>query len=281
MPEQFMIPKLQPPLQIGTPEEAASRPTFSIPIPGAGNLTILPDGTISGLGNIPPELLSRPDVAATIQAAQSRVGSRDVINQLRGIEQLPQLTQTALPQIQELLSQRGQFLLPQIEAIRERGAEMTANAQSDIGGRGLRGSDIEQATLLGARGQALTAESQLRGNFALESSKILSDLIFKAMLGDVEAATQLRVYLAQAMGQQLGGERDILAAGIAGKSAQDEAEKNRRNATKNAWIQGAMVLGGSLLGGLVGAAGGAASSSGSVIGSSGTGSEGSTPQSLR
>ena len=220
--------------------EYATYPRFPIPIPGAGDLVVMPDGDLAGFANIPPEMLGRPDVQAVIQAARSRAQLPQVTAPLKELENRPTLTENALPQIMELLGQRSQFLIPQIEALRELTGQNVAQAQSDIGARGLRGSDIEQAALIGARGQGQAAEAQLRGQFALESSKLLSDLIFKAMLGDNEAAVQLKTLLAQAMGQQLGGERDILVAGSQTQANLTEAEKMRKQSQTNAIIQGSI-----------------------------------------
>lgn len=232
-------------------KEYETYPRFAIPVPGAGDLVVHPLGELSGISNIPPEMLARPDIQAVIQAAQSRAQFPKVTKPLEDIKKIPTLQESALPAIQQLLGERSQFLLPQIEALRELTGQNVAAAQSDIGARGLRGSDIEQAALIGARGQGQAAESQLRGQFALESSKLLSDLIFRAMLGDKEAATSLQQLLAQAMGQQVSGERDILMAGTAQKNLMDEAEKKRKSDQTNAIIQGSLGAIGTIGGGLI------------------------------
>lgn len=171
-----------------------------------------------------------------------------VVETLRGIGDLPTLTGSALPRIEELLGQQGKFLMPQIEGLRKRAGELEAGAQSEALRRGLTGSDIEVAGTQRARTSGLEAEAGLRGRFAIESSRQLSDLIFKAMSGDIQAATNLRTLLAQAMGEEAGARRDImlfreqLAAGV------DIARRGREAGLIGAGIGAVGSIGGAALG---------------------------------
>lgn len=133
----------------------------------------------------------------------------NIIKAIKSMGDVPTLTNSLVPQVQGILSDQGQFLAPQINAIRDRGEGMAANAQSDATARGIRGSDIEAAGMAGARGMALGEEANLRGSFGMNQSNTLVDVLTKAMSGDLEAAKNLRLMLSQAMGQELGAQRDM------------------------------------------------------------------------
>jgi len=172
-----------------------------------------------------------------------------VTDMLKGIGNLPKLTDTLVPRVEGILGQQSQFLLPQIAGLRELTAGNVANAQSDATARGMRGSDIEAAGMLGARLGGQQAESQMRGQFGIASSQTLVDVLTRAMSGDIQAATNLRQMLAEAMGQQIAGERDLYLNREAMSNANAQAERNRMFALIGAGMGAAgSVAGGGLAG---------------------------------
>lgn len=152
-----------------------------------------------------PELPSIPGVGNI----KTDASYQKIIDAIKSMGAVPSLTDSLVPQVQGILSDQGQFLAPQINAIRDRGEGLAANAQSDATARGIRGSDIEAAGMAGARGMALGEEANLRGAFGMNQSNTLIDVLTKAMSGDLESAKQLRLMLSQAMGQELGSQRDM------------------------------------------------------------------------
>jgi hypothetical protein len=152
-----------------------------------------------------PELPSIPSV----NGMDTGANYDSIIKAIKSMGDVPSLTNSLVPQVQGILGDQGQFLAPQINAIRERGEGLAANAQSDATARGIRGSDIEAANMTGARLGALGEEGNLRGAFGMNQSNTLIDVLTKAMSGDLDAAKNLRAMLAQAMGQELGSQRDM------------------------------------------------------------------------
>jgi len=127
----------------------------------------------------------------------------DVMSTLGSIGNLPGLTSTALPEARNLLGASSQYLMPEIEGIRERTGQLAAGAQTDAMRRGLTGSDIEAANIRSINLGGLRQEGAMRSDFALKNAQFLSDLIFWANQGDISAATSLRQLLAQAMGEDI------------------------------------------------------------------------------
>lgn len=152
-----------------------------------------------------PELPSMPGIGNL----KTDPSYQNIVDAIKSMGDVPSLTQSLVPQVQGILSDQGQFLAPQINAIRDRGEGLAANAQSDATARGIRGSDIEAAGMAGARGMALGEEANLRGAFGMNQSNTLIDVLTKAMSGDRDAALSLRQMIAQAMGQELGSQRDM------------------------------------------------------------------------
>ena len=166
-----------------------------------------------------------------------------VQNMIKSIGDLPSLTNTLVPRVEQLIGERGKYLMPQIAAIRDQAGTFEANAQSDSTARNMRGSYIESAAMLGARTAGLNAESQLRGNFALEGTNTLIQTLTQAMSGDVQAATNLRAMLAQAMGQQIAGAQDRWYNNEAMSRGDKQAGQNRMFQLIGAGIGGAATLG--------------------------------------
>lgn len=114
-----------------------------------------------------------------------------------------------LPQLEQILSQRSQFLQPQIAGLQENIGQGMAGLQGAFGRRGLTGSSIEAQGLATAQGQGNQAMAGLLGNFGLESSKMFAQLLQQARAGDIQAAQHLKELLAQAMGEELTAQRDM------------------------------------------------------------------------
>lgn len=107
-----------------------------------------------------------------------------------------------LPSIQELLM--GQQA-PAIASIREGARGNIAAAQSEAMKRGLTGSDIEAASM----GQARSAGEQQVGQLIAQQSSQLAQYIMQAMGMDIQGNREMFVTLAQALGQELGSQRDM------------------------------------------------------------------------
>lgn len=129
----------------------------------------------------------------------------DITKILQSIQGLPRLTDTVLPEIQGLYGEGGPILRPQLDALGDSTAQALARMKSSAMKRGITGSSIEMGGLGQVEQSGLQAEAGLRGNVA----QALSQLLFSAMQGDIQAATQLRVLLSQAMGEELGAQRDM------------------------------------------------------------------------
>ena len=147
-----------------------------------------------------------PGPLTTVKSAPTY---EDILRTIQSIGDIPSPSETAMPRIEELLGQRSQFLEPFVQDIRQQTQANVAATQSDMMARGLTGSDIEMSGMAAAREGGLRAEGQLKGQFGLESSKMLSDFIFRAAQGDQEAEIQVLTMMAQAMGQELGSQRDM------------------------------------------------------------------------
>lgn len=188
-----------------------------------------------------------PELPAIPSAGGMDTGASydNIIKAIKSMGDVPSLTQSLVPQVQGILSDQGQFLAPQINAIRDRGEGLAANAQSDATARGIRGSDIEAAGMAGARGMALGEEANLRGAFGMNQSNTLIDVLTKAMSGDLESAKQLRLMLSQAMGQELGSQRDMEMF----RQSSEDARAAAAAANKAALWGSAIGAGGSILGG--------------------------------
>ena len=130
---------------------------------------------------------------------------QSIVGMLSSISNLPRLRASIQPELEGLMGQGGPILAPALADLGRSTQANVAAAQSDAMRRGLTGSDIEMASMRGERESGLRAESGLRGQFA----QSLVDLLFKAQAGDIDAATQLRTMLSQAMGEEMTAQRDM------------------------------------------------------------------------
>lgn len=113
-----------------------------------------------------------------------------------------------LPELEQVLSGRSQFLAPQINTFNDQLSGVLANLQGMFGKRGLTGSSIEAQGLATASGQGMQSLAQMLGNFSLEGANSFAQLLAQARQGDVNASRQLIESLAQAMGDELTSQRD-------------------------------------------------------------------------
>jgi len=175
-----------------------------------------------------------------------------IIGMLKSVQGMPTLQSMYEP----LVGQNAQYLQPQVQAIQQQTQQNVAAAQSDAMKRGLTGSSIEGMNMNQARTQGLQTESQMRSQFALS----MSELIAKAMAGDLEAAQQLRYNLAQAMGQELGSQREMQMFQQQISAMNDQAAKNRKNALWGAGIGAGAQIGSALINAFAQRGGGASPS---------------------
>jgi len=154
-----------------------------------------------GTGGVPGLPFLKPEAPF-----QGDVNVKNIFDQ---ISQMQTSMSSVLPYVQQQLSSQGQFLQPQIEAIRQGGETMAAQAQSDAMARGMRGSDIEAAGMAGARQSAEQNVAQLRGQLGMQQAQYMAEAIMKAYGYDVESNKQMHQSLAQAIGQELSQQREL------------------------------------------------------------------------
>lgn len=121
--------------------------------------------------------------------------------------QTPTMT-SVLPFIQNQYSAQSQAVAPQLEAIRRRGEELAAIAQSDANKRGLRGSDIEAASMMSARQGASQQMSELQGQLAMQQASALAQAIMQAYGMDIQSNREMFLNLAQAIGQEFARQKE-------------------------------------------------------------------------
>lgn len=166
----------------------------------------------------------KPDFP-TLPAVPSAPTYENIIKAL----QAPAATESQfLPELESILSQRSQFLAPAISSLQQQ----QSTAQADLAGafqrRGLTGSSIEAQALAGAAGAGSQALSNLLAQFSLGGAQTFASLVARARAGDVAAQRGILQALAQAMGEELGAQRDISLfreqLGFLG----EEGERNRQ-----------------------------------------------------
>lgn len=192
-----------------------------------------------------PQLPNLPGLSGGGGTGYGNASYGDIMAMLKSIQGLPTLTGFLVPQVADITGQASQYLLPQIAAIRDLGSTNVAAAQSDALARGLTGSDIEAAGMLGARTEAGRAEAGLRAQFGLAQAQTMTNVLTRAMMGDLDSARQLRIMLSQAMGEELTARRDREMFDYAIQFGLKEAAANRRAAAMSGLFGG--------LGGLAGA----------------------------
>lgn len=149
---------------------------------------------------------------------------QNIMESIRSIGALPNMTQGVMPEIRGLLGQGGPAMAPGIAALRDLTNTNVAQQVSGAQQRGLTGSSIEAFGMGQAQAGGMQAESQFRA----QGAQTLADLLFKAQAGDIQAATMLRQLIAQAMGQEMGAQRDIDMFNKQMEEARAQAAANRK-----------------------------------------------------
>jgi len=185
-----------------------------------------------------------------------------VIDLLKSQQSKAGLTETVMPSIMALLSPGGQGSKPFEAAIEANTNRNVAQMQTDMMKRNMTGSDIELAGMGAERAAGGQALSEMYGRNAMG----LSQLMYQAASSDFNSQKENLYMLAQAMGQQIGGEQDLMMFQQSLKASLDQAAKNRSSSLWGSAIGAAGMIGGAYLGGPAGAAVG--SSLGNSLGQS-------------
>lgn len=149
------------------------------------------------------------------------------------------MTNTVMPYLQKLYGQQAQGVLPYLQQQAQQGV---ANVESELGQRGLVGSSVEQAGIIGAQ----AAGQQSINSYIGQMASHLAQNYMQAMGMDIQSNNQMFQNLAQAIGQEIQnntqynlGQQQIAAA--------NQASANQLSGAK-------MGMWGSILsGGLIGA----------------------------
>ena len=144
-----------------------------------------------------------------------------------------------MPYIQQWLGSSSQYLQPQLSAIQQQGENVAAQTQSAMGARGLRGSDIEAAGILGARQGAAQNMAQVQAQYGMNQANQMAQYIMQSLGMDIQSNQQMYLNLAQALGQQMTNEQNA-------REFQQQLEALKKGQTKQMW--------GSIIGGALGAA---------------------------
>ncbi|MDI6774016.1 MAG: hypothetical protein QME60_01275 [Verrucomicrobiota bacterium] len=128
------------------------------------------------------------------------------------IRMLSQQTATEsqfMPELQNILSQRGQMVAPQIAGMEAAGQRQQADLMGMMARRGLTGGSIE-AQALGQQGAQIQGNiAQMLSGIALQNSQMFAQLLSRARSGDVAAQRAMMQMIAQAMGEEMTAQRDI------------------------------------------------------------------------
>lgn len=200
-----------------------------------------------------PGLPQTPDFNQQLSGARIGADFGSIIDMIKRSGNVPGMADTALPAIQALLAPGGQKASGYEQAIGRQTEQNVAAAQSDALRRGVTGSTIEAQGM----GQARTEGQRSLTQFYSGTANQLSQMIFQAVSGDIQHQRGTLIQLAQAMGQELTSERDIMLFREQLKASMDQAAANRRNALIGAGIGAVGTIGGAMVGGPAGAAAGA------------------------
>lgn len=141
-----------------------------------------------------------------------------------------------LPEIEQILSQRSQFLQPAINELQHNIGMGMADLEGTFARRGLTGSSIEAQGLATAAGRGNQAVAGLVGDFAQEGAGMFAQLLSRARAGDVAASRQIQQLIAQAMGEELTAQRDMDMFNRSMDFQASQASRNRRQQLINSLI---------------------------------------------
>lgn len=153
---------------------------------------------------------------------------------VKGLSSIPGLTETILPSIKALLMPGESN--PAFKAIDAGTAANVAAGQTDAMRRGLTGSDIEAASMVGARNAGEMAKSNFQAQTATQLAGFIKDLA----TGDIAAQRENLTMFAQLMGQKITSDQDLMMFREMLSANLSEADKNRKSAL---WGAGIGVVG--------------------------------------
>lgn len=160
---------------------------------------------------------------------------------VKGLGQLPGLTDTILPSIKALLMPGENN--PYAKLIDASTQGNVAAAQTDSMRRGLTGSDIEAASMAGARQGGEMAKS----NFFAQNSQQMAGFIKELATGDISSQRENLIMMAQLMGQKITNDQDLAMFREMLSANMDQADKNRKSALWGAGIGAVGSLGGAAI----------------------------------
>ena len=184
-------------------------------------------------------VIKRADAEILSGIAPGEANYGNVDKTVRGLTKIPSLTETILPSIQKLLMPGEDN--PYAKLIDQSTQGNVAAAQTDAMRRGLTGSDIEAASMVGARGQGEMAKSQFFAQNATQMAGFIKDLA----TGDISAQRENLIMMAQLMGQKITSDQDLAMFREMLQANIDQGDKNRKSALWGAGIGAA----GSIIGG--------------------------------
>lgn len=179
------------------------------------------------------------DILSGIPAGSANYGQVD--KTVRGLTQLPGLTETILPSIKALLMPGENN--PYGKMIDKSTQVNVASAQTDAMRRGLTGSDIEAASMAGARETGENAKSQ----FYAQNSQQMAGMIKDLATGDINSQRENLMMFAQLMGQKISSDQDLQMFHEMLKNNMEQADKNRESALWGAGIGALGSIGGAAM----------------------------------
>ncbi len=174
----------------------------------------------------------------TIKPGKATYGNIDTT--VRGLTQLPGLTETILPSIKALLQPGDNN--PYAQLIDKSTAGNVASAQTDAMRRGLSGSDIEAAGMAGARAEGESQKTAFYTQNAQQMAGFMKDLA----TGDINDQRENLMMFAQLMGQKITSDQDLQMFREQLAANMDMASKSNKAALWGAGIGAVGQIGGGL-----------------------------------
>jgi hypothetical protein len=153
---------------------------------------------------------------------------------VKGLSSLPGLTETILPSIKALLMPGENN--PAFKAIDAGTQQSVASAQTDAMRRGLTGSDIEAASMVGARQGGEMAKSNFQAQTATQLAGFIKDLA----TGDINSQRENLLSFAQLMGQKITNDNDLE---MFRSMLQENMAQSARNSKSSLWGAGIGAVG--------------------------------------
>ncbi len=164
---------------------------------------------------------------------------------MRGLTNVPGLTETILPSIKALLTPNENN--PYTRMIDRSTGQKVAASQTRMLQRGITGSDIEEAAAVGIEGEGEMAKS----SFFAENARTMAGFMKDLATGDINSQRENLMTFAEMMGQKITSDQDLLMFREMLAANMDQAEQNRDSAFQSALIgAGGSIAGGVMSGGL-------------------------------